>query len=542
MLLHPKTPLVFGIVATAALAGYLFVRDPIPGSLSLAHAQVVPDTDIRSCKQCHAAEGLTAGCLTCHTEIAGQLDTNKGYHAFLAPAKTLRCASCHPEHHGKAFPLVSALSWPDGDLNAFDHPHCAYQLRERHDQLACAECHKDKLTQIFTLPDFPRHPRTSTFLGLSQDCLTCHVDVHAWPSARACLDCHDQTAFEPASAFRHEDVFLLEGEHAKTDCAGCHPVDEADRRESDAKQRRPGALPFHRATGQTCEECHPSPHRTVWSADCQSCHLGRDVHWQEGTRGMDIQAHEPTGFSLTGGHVIVACAECHPEDQNYTNRYPDPSSENYQRQLRNCLGCHEDVHEGKLAHDCLACHQTSGWKAGHLLFDHDRHTRFAMDAVHKGLSCQECHTADDLTYRAEGTECEACHQVEANALRGQARRLRVGSDPHYGRVMCTDCHDMTVARQSMAGYARRCADCHNDHYAQLAYDWEQTFQQKRSDIERLAGQPGDPAQEETREDLSEAIQSGLHHLHLTQQLYDRILKTLEAKKHATAMPQEENVN
>ena len=530
MLLNPKTPLAFGVIAIAALAGYLFVYHPLPNALSRAHAQIIPGTDIHSCDQCHSDEGLTAGCLVCHKEIAGQLDVGQGYHAFLAEDKALRCGSCHREHHGDAFPLVCVLSWPGGDPNTFDHPHCDYQLMGRHDQLACSDCHDAKPTETFTLPDFPRHPRPSTFLGLTQDCLACHVDVHVWPSEKACLDCHDQIAFDPASAFRHDDVFALQGTHAETHCVGCHPSPESGEAETSATARTPGSLPFHKITGKTCEECHPTPHRTTWQAGCEHCHLGRDAQWDEGTRGMDVTAHEPTGLALTGGHVTVTCEECHPQDQEYAQRYPDPKAAGYRRQPDMCQGCHEDVHLGKLDTGCTTCHQTSGWKDGDLLFDHDRDTAFALDAAHRGLSCRECHAADDLTYRAEGTECAACHEVQAEALRGRSRRLQIEPDPHFGRVACIDCHDVNVPRQPMASHARRCADCHNDQYAQLAYQWAQALQQRQAAVERLAQQLDTVSAREMRADLDEAVDCGFHHVHLTRQLYDRLLETLPAQE------------
>jgi len=542
MFLNPKTPLVVGIVATAALAGYLLVHHPLPDALSRAHAQVLPGTDIHSCRQCHADEGLTAGCLACHTDIAGQLDAEQGYHAFLAEGQVLNCAPCHPEHHGEAFPLVSALSWPGGDPSAFDHPHCTYELAGSHDDLACMECHENKLTQVFALPDFPGCPRASTFFGLKQDCLACHVDVHAWPAEKACLNCHDQTAFDPASVFQHNDVFVLEGVHADTDCAGCHVIPDSGGGEAAVTDRMPGSLPFHNVTGETCTACHPSPHRTVWDAECQSCHFGRDTEWQEGTRGLDVKAHRPTGFPLTGGHVTVSCGECHPTEQDYAQRYPDPKAEGYQRQPNTCQGCHEDVHAGMLDHNCATCHQVSGWEDGHLLFDHDRDTTFALDAVHKGLSCQACHAVDDMTYRAEGTECAACHEVQAKAFRGQARRLQIDPDPHFDRVACIDCHDMNDSRQSMDRYAQRCADCHNDQYASLAFQWAQSLQRRQAAVEHLMGSQGDTSSEAIGADLSEAMQSGFHHLHLTQQLYDRLLETLQSGEGETPMSREEDAS
>jgi hypothetical protein len=164
----------------------------------------------------------------------------------------------------------------------------------------------------------------------------------------------------------------------------------------------------------------------------------------------------------------------------------------------------------------------------------------------KGATCssttpviRRSHSADDQTYRAEGTECQACHGAQAEALRGQAGQLQVEPDPHFDRVACIDCHDMSVSRQSMASHAERCADCHNDQYAQLAYEWAQTFQQKRSAIERRARQRAEVPSDEIDVALSQAARSGFHHLHLTQQLYDRLLKKLEEADRATAIPQRE---
>jgi len=539
MLLNPKTPLVFGIIATAALSGYLFVRHPIPDSLSRAHAQFIPGTDIYSCKECHTEDGLKAGCLSCHTEIAGQLDTKQGYHAFLARNEGFDCGVCHPEHHGKSFPLVSSLSWPGGDPNAFDHPHCLYELDGRHDRIACSDCHVDKLTQVFSLPRFSQYPRASTFLGLNQDCLACHVDVHAWPSEKACLDCHDQNAFDPASAFQHDNVFVLEGVHADINCSDCHPIPSIDRMEAATKQRTPGSIPYHKVNGKTCEECHTNPHHTVWNAGCENCHLGRDAKWSDGLRGIDTKSHETTSFSLTDAHVTVACQECHANDADYNQRYPDPRADGYQRQLQNCQGCHEDIHAGKLKQTCTTCHQISGWHDKHLLFEHDRDTTFVLDAVHKNLTCQECHAEGDLTYRAEGTECTECHKEQYNALRGRTKSLQVDPDPHFDRIACTDCHDMNFPRQSLVRYARRCADCHNDQYTQLAFQWARTLEKRRSEIERLAGKDN-VASEQTREDLSEAAECGFHHLQLTRQLYDRLLQIVQEEETGKRTSQKEN--
>ena len=113
------------------LAGFLMVYHGSPGPLSAAHAQVIKGTFIKSCKQCHADQGLTQGCLSCHHEIAGQIHQNRGYHAYLVEQTSRTCQQCHPEHHGAAFPLVSDLAWQGQDPNAFGHPHVDFPIFEK---------------------------------------------------------------------------------------------------------------------------------------------------------------------------------------------------------------------------------------------------------------------------------------------------------------------------------------------------------------------------------------------------------------------------
>jgi hypothetical protein len=135
------------------------------------------------------------------------------------------------------------------------------------------ECHQDKLGRTFSLAQFPDHRRTHTFLGLTQNCLACHVDVHAWPSEKALPECHDQTVFSPASGFRHDKVFVLEGVHAGTIApVAMLPPHRPVRRlegaicgEGDAGSLR---SQNHR---QDLQQCHPDLHRTRWDLECQAC-------------------------------------------------------------------------------------------------------------------------------------------------------------------------------------------------------------------------------------------------------------------------------
>lgn len=427
--------LVFGFLTFGGLAVFLMLQHGSPGPLSASHAQVIKGTFVKSCEQCHTDQGLTSGCLNCHDEILEQIGQNRGYHAYLLQDESHTCQQCHPEHHGEVFPLVSALAWQGQDPNAFDHPHVAFKLTGHHDSLACADCHHAKQERPFTLSDFPAHQRGTTYLGLDQDCISCHEDIHAAGQAWACNTCHDQDAFKPASHFQHDDYFALEGVHAQAACSTCHLLDAQENADK-AVRADPKRMPlvFRRVKGKTCVECHTSPHRTSWNQDCQTCHYAADLTWLQGERGIDLQVHAELGFALEGAHVNLACASCHPPDRSYAERFTDPSSPDYARQPGHCAGCHPDPHGEQFRErysSCRACHTQSHFKPSTI--DTTWHAQqFPLTEAHAQLTCDQCHPAEpDLTPRRfAGTprNCQDCH-----------------SDPHGGQFQdrhssCLECH------------------------------------------------------------------------------------------------------
>src|SRR5262249_1947904 len=154
------------------------------------------------CKKCHAPEGLTTGCLGCHTEIQGQLKSHQGYHFYLAQAKKTECAKCHSEHNGVDFSLINQTSWNGQDLKKFTHPQIKeFTLKDAHSKLECEKCHKGKRTTPYTLPKFPNNPRADTFLGLRQTCTACHPDPHEGGKITNCTQCHNQVHWKPAPNF-----------------------------------------------------------------------------------------------------------------------------------------------------------------------------------------------------------------------------------------------------------------------------------------------------------------------------------------------------
>jgi hypothetical protein len=77
--------------------------------------------------------------------------------------------------------------------------------------------------------------------------------------------------------------------------------------------------------------------------------------------------------------------------------------------------CHRDPHAGQLGVGCASCHDAARPFA-QVAFDHQRDTRFALDAMHARLACGACHQPVTLAtgervvrYKPLGTSCGDCH-------------------------------------------------------------------------------------------------------------------------------------
>ena len=176
------------------------------------------------CEQCHTAGyiGTPTDCFSCHQKD----DAHSG--EFGA-----QCETCH-----------KPTSWQDA---TFDHSLSAFPLDGAHLQVACADCHKDKV-----------------FKGTPTECAACHADppFHAgmFPG-QACSACHTTAAWRPAS---------YNGPHA-------FPMDHGER-------------------SNTCADCH-QPNLTAWT--CYPCHDQAEIarkHQEEGISDFaDCLACHPTG-------------------------------------------------------------------------------------------------------------------------------------------------------------------------------------------------------------------------------------------------------
>jgi hypothetical protein len=223
----------------------------------------------------------------------------------------------------------------------------------------CLACHDDIVRE--RQDPATLHGRLATpdaTLGTTGNCTGCHTEHGGADGALTVLD---------TARFPHEVTGYSLNGHKETAsgqpfvCADCHGED---------------LLEFEPAT---CADCHRQldaaymqAHGEAFGSECLPCHDGLDTY---GAR-FD---HSKVSFALTGKHVAVDCAGCHPGARSIADLKGAPLD---------CFSCHEqdDAHEGQLGQDCAACHTAEDWQQASI--DHDQ-TAFPLTGRHVDVACQD---------------------------------------------------------------------------------------------------------------------------------------------------------
>ena len=432
-----------------------------PGDLSEAHKAL---EGMSNCTQCHelGEKVLNSKCLECHTEIQGLINKKQGLHGQTNVEKQ-DCFKCHSEHHGRKFDMVRF------DEDNFNHNKAGYELEGEHAVVDCRKCHT---------PDYIQDPeirkRSDTFLGLDQECLSCHDDFHQETLSNDCIQCHDFEAFSPATNFNHDEAqFPLKGKHVDVECIECHIETTRNGKE------------FQEFTGlafEDCVACHEDPHQDKLPGDCKSCHKETDFNLFFGQNTFN---HNTTRFTLKGKHKDVDCFSCHKETDNPLLIFQD----NLRVDENNCVKCHDDAHEGKFGLDCAKCHRETSFLSIKNIksFDHSV-TDYPLEGKHLDVDCKKCHTGR-YTQTIDFSACNKCHDdyhegefAENNISPDciECHSLNEGFDyslytveqhqetqfPLEGAHVATPCFACHVSeddeRWTFRELGSTCVDCHND--------------------------------------------------------------------------------
>ena len=303
------------------------------------------------------------------------------------------CVDCHPDPHRGQFaractPCHTPAGWKGKQL-AFDHAKDSkYPLVAKHVEVKCDKCH---------VPPAPGSSlSTAPFRGLHAACADCHADPHRGQFERACTRCHPTpTGWGlKQQSFQHDrdTKFALEGKHVSVECAKCHPPPLAG-----------GTLAagVFRGLGTGCAVCHNVNHPEIYGPACLSCH--DTLRWTKQRPAVEhFLKRTVDGEFLAGKHLTVECRGCHaPARLPMVTTASQPGY--------SCVTCHgaQDPHKGTLGAVCTKCHDLEGWKGEHLLFNHDKMTRYPLDQDHRNVACAKCHK--NLQWKPLDDKCQSCH-------------------------------------------------------------------------------------------------------------------------------------
>jgi hypothetical protein len=435
-----------------------------PGDLSEAHKHL---EGVGLCTECHLLGDKVTDqrCLDCHVEIQSLIDADRGYHVSV-DVEGKKCVDCHSEHHGRSFDLFRL------DEDKFDHNLTGYELVGEHWVIDCRECHKaDNIANL----DIKK--LDETYLGLEEDCLSCHNDYHQETLGDDCIKCHNFKKWAPAELFDHADAeFKLRGAHKEVDCLECHAKEIRNDQE------------FQVFTGLEfgdCIDCHESPHNESFSTNCTDCH--NEWAWSDLNSGIKFN-HDITNYPLTGLHIGVDCRECHTSGKN-TDKI----------EFAECRDCHQDYHNKQFTSrdsnaDCNDCHSLD-MPFTSTLFGLEEHQEsdYKLEGAHVATPCFACHVSDEerWEFRDIGQTCVDCHEnihrevisekfypEEECIICHLVDSWRIVDFDHtttnwdlegaHNSLECRECHIIDVngadVVQEFYGLSSTCVDCHEDEH------------------------------------------------------------------------------
>lgn len=415
-----------------------------PGALSHAHRELEGPTN---CTRCHAVKSSTPDfrCLDCHKEIAVRLQQRRGLHSTFVPsgAASNSCIKCHSDHNGENFSMVR---W---DPKALDHSKAGYKLDGKHATLACNRCHNREKIAPSERASILTKDLNRSYLGLSQNCVSCHEDKHRGTLGPRCEQCHNAADWKVGKVFDHSKTkYPLTGAHVNVNCQKCHA------------QGADGVIHYVGLKFGRCADCHADVHHGAFKQSCEECHT--TATWKKTAALATKFDHSTTKYPLEGKHQEVGCETCH-------------HGSDFKKQIafKLCADCHKpDPHSGQFAKRadkgaCESCHTLNGFKPAKYGVSEHSKSAFPLREKHADVACAKCHTpAGKATlYKVKFALCLDCHK---DVHRGQ-----FANAPYLNR--CEQCHNetnfhkssMTIAKHQKIEFkltgghlAVACIDCH----------------------------------------------------------------------------------
>ncbi|MBI5663852.1 MAG: hypothetical protein HZC49_01995 [Nitrospirae bacterium] len=355
---------------------------------------------------------------------------NRGFHSKVSGP----CIECHTEHKGEDFNIMPI------DDKKFDHALTGFALEDKH-KISCNKCHK----------------KEKTFMGLTEECLGCHTDVHQ-KTLTDCLKCHSFKGWKGLH-FDHDrfSQFKLTGKHTEVKCVSCHPEQPLGGNDIKA-DKVTRALKFKPLKYESCENCHKSIHKEEMKEKaCSSCHTTQG--WKEET--FDHNDPLLSRYPLEREHKNASCVLCHPEQKTTVIIDGKPTERMVKKfkptKHEQCNGCHFDIHKGQLKERrCDDCHSAGKkWKEHTFGHEASAYKGFKLDGKHKEVDCKQCHGP----IKSKFTE----FNKQKNSSAGLFKPIK--------HKQCNDCH--TNIHKDLK--EKTCESCHSTKgWKEPAFDHNNT--------------------------------------------------------------------
>jgi len=267
-------------------------------------------------------------------------------------------------------------------------------------------------------------------------CLDCHSEIkkminrgkgyHSFDGVKSknCYDCHSEhhgrnfmiINFTPNTFDHKKTGYDLIGAHSNVKCDECHQTKFIKNYVSKKKKGT------YLGLGTDCRSCHEDYHQSTLGTNCSSCHTTNKFQAAENFK------HDTARFKLSGSHLKVDCAKCHPLEKKNDKKFQKFKDIAFS----SCKSCHTDVHKGKFGNDCNSCHNTSSFHSvAQGLFNHNK-TNFPLIGKHRLTACNDCHKTN-LSAKIKHEKCMDCH-----------------TDFHKGEFLVTNLN-------------RDCLECHSEN-------------------------------------------------------------------------------
>ncbi len=239
---------------------------------------------------------------------------------------------------------------------------------------------------------------------------------------------------------------------------------------------------------QQCHTCHTDHHGHNFSM------LGERSWTLASLPPVAEYKHDGLDFQLSGKHLELECKDCHQDADLPVLAKGKPR---FLGQSQDCVHCHEDPHDGKLA-DCADCHGQEHSFTSVANFEHDE--RFLLQDSHAGVACKDCHkqeedfSIDNVAERKKvracadchnsphmqdfSQDCSSCHQVAHADFNDPAIKFSVDDHEQTGFSLqaphkdleCKQCHNSEQETAFSSRYSGRqaedCQACHEDPHQQ----------------------------------------------------------------------------